>query len=183
MQGPWTLDRQPPDSDSQFAEGWMDLAAWKAFEHILYHQRPCMRLSLAPYGYRAEFFESAGRQMCAARHAEPVDTVDLGAARRYTGWKAANNTLESIQKARINDAESVFLRLSFAINASDISPTRRDTIAHALSAALTPSNTPRQARRVAVVAAIRRFGDDGDLDALVTSVMADALPRRRGYGP
>lgn len=182
LQGPWAGERKSPDPASQFAEGWMDLAARAVFEHVLHRRSPFKQVVLFPYQHRWEFFERGGRLMCDARHSVSV-RMSRAAARRCEGWRAANDTLQAMQRAGLPD--EVFLRLSFQLNVSDLSPAARDIVVQRFGAVFQPD--PRSARRsetTMTVSALKKYADDGRLDLLLDVVGSTARlngSARRGW--
>lgn len=172
MQGPWHDGRQSPDPASQFAEGWMDLAARTVFEHVLHNRSPCERVVLVPHPHRRDFFERGGRRMCDARHAVSP-RLARAAKRRSEGWRAATNTLQAMRRAGIPD--EVFLRLSFDLNASELSPTVRDTIVQRFGSAFNPDRqAARRSETAVLLGALGRYREDGSLDRLVETAKSTA---------
>jgi hypothetical protein len=157
MQGPWTDARKQPDRASQFAEGWMDLATMKVLEHALNDRRwSCRQHDLVPYHHTKEFFRSGGERMSEARRYSPEPNGNTAAESRRYGYNLAVYTLEAMRKARITDHVSAFLRLSFLLNTSELTPTARDTIASRLGGALRPPTKSDEDRRVARSDRLRR---------------------------
>lgn len=172
LQGPWDEGRQAPDPASQFAEGWMDLAARTVFEHVLHNRFPCERVELIPHEHRRDFFESGGRRMCDARH-KVSSRLARAANRRTEGWRAATNTLQAMQRAGIPD--EVFLQLSFELNTSDLSPAERDTLVQRFRAAFNPDQQfARQSAKASLLAALVRYHEDGCLERLIETARTTA---------
>jgi len=100
LQGPWVAERPRPDRASQFAEGWMDRAAWEVFTTTLNRT-----VKLLPYPYRDSFYQDGGRKMCEARH--NIDSngskhqMWAEANRRYEGWLAADLVLQALQDLKV----------------------------------------------------------------------------------
>lgn len=169
MQGPWRVERELPHPDSQFAEGWMDLAAWTVYEQVLNaDQSATGKLPrLMSYRHRQEMFRRGGSLMYDARHA-PLG--DRAASSRREGWQAATDTLQAMREFGIPDERSVFLSLSFRLNASDLSPSSRDTVSQKLGYALQPKITRQSARTVSVLQALSDFAQTSDLDVVLDAV-------------
>lgn len=170
MQGPWRSDRESPHPASQFAEGWMDLAAWTVYEQVLNDdQSTTGKLPrLMSYRHRQEMFRKGGSQMYDARHARHPGV--LAASSRREGWQAATDTLQAMREFGIPEVSLAFLRLSFHLNASELSPDQRDTISQKLGYALQPKVTRQSARTISVLQALSDFARNGDLDVVLDAV-------------
>ncbi|MGW1496448.1 hypothetical protein [Streptomyces sp. NPDC002402] len=166
LQGPYVPSRPVPDKGSQFAEGWMDLAAWTVFAQTL------GRTQLFPYPHDTSFYWDGGVTFAQARRNTKVEH-DLGAAqRRATGWQAAWALHQLYQQELgFTDPDVPFLRLSFHLNASAKTPTARDSVVTTLRAVLRPEPLRRvQSLWAPLVHALVRFNDDTDLEALLAVI-------------
>jgi hypothetical protein len=163
MQGPHTLSRRVPDKGSEFAEGWMDRAAWAVFERALSQKR----LPLYPHGNA--FHREGGTALYQGRRSTEGDHDVRAAARRDRGWKAASNLHQLYQEELgFPDPDLPFLRLSFRLNVSDVAPEHRDSAVATLLAVLKPRHHRRvQSLWAPLTNALIKFDEDTDLDALL----------------
>ncbi|MFJ7093837.1 hypothetical protein ACIQWL_26860 [Streptomyces mirabilis] len=182
LQGPcpWTSARATPDADSQFAEGWMDRAAWEIFEMALAQQGPCSNVDLFPYPHRRDFYKTGGGAFYDARH--DVKAAEEGgepaAGRRQQGWETFGIVLQELQKRHIHDALPSLLQLSFALNVSDVSPELRDSAVQTLHTVL------RQGKRSEpeagyLMAALVRYAKDRQLSAFLATAERVSLALRK----
>jgi hypothetical protein len=181
LQGPWAAERPRPDRGSQFAEGWMDRAAWEVFTTALSQIVPCRAVKLLPYPCRDGFYRDGGWRMCEARH----DTrrtngssheMWVEAHRRNEGWSAADLVLQALQELDVAEPVPTFLRFSFELNASTESPTQRDKLARWLADGLRPLIVPLESRRAEMLNGLQTYADGGDLPRLLAAIQSAASP-------
>jgi hypothetical protein len=153
----------------------MDRAAWEVFTTTLNRT-----VKLLPYPYRYSFYQDGGRKMCEARH--NIDSngskhqMWAEANRRYEGWLAADLVLQALQDLKVAEAVPTFLRLSFGLNASTESPTRRDQLARWLADGLRRRRVPVESRRVELLRVLGRYADDRDLPELLGAIKRAVRP-------
>lgn len=174
LQGPHDHLREVPENGSQFAEGWMDRAAWEVFQSV---GPP----TLFPYVCGGTFYNSGAIRAYAARHTPEVKYRISDAQRRTMGWQAACRVVEFLQGELGNTAAiDAFLRLSFEWNASDRTVTSRDTAAHLMGSVLRYDRPDRRHDLAQILLpALRDFAAGGSLDDLLDAVAE--VQRRQPY--
>lgn len=165
LQGPHGHSRDVPENGSQFAEGWMDRAAWEVFQSVEPE-------TIFPYACGATFYHSGGWRAYQARHTTDVKHRIMDARKRTLGWQAACRILEFFQSELGSiGASDAFLRLSFEWNASDRTLTSRDTAAQLMGSVLRYHRTDRRHDLAQILLpALQDFAAGGNLDDLLTAV-------------
>ncbi|WP_432159056.1 hypothetical protein [Streptomyces sp. bgisy153] len=157
LQGLWDGTREASDPSSQFAEGWMDKVALAVFEDALTGVPPCSQVQLIPYPHPHSFFADASRRLYHERHNDTsvAFAYMLPASARGRGVEAAELLIQTFRRLSVGNPLEAFLRLSFALNASNISPARRDAFVEYVHEGLGPGVPLSQ--EVDLSAALRRF--------------------------
>jgi hypothetical protein len=172
LQGPDGLDREVPDRDSQFAEGWMDRAAIKVLEDVLFHRVPIGAGGYFPHPFREELVLDAARRLCSQRNSLPAVSPTTtyrdrtAAARRSLGWRAAHQVVHAYERMGADDSDTHLLRLSFAINRSDWTASERDEFVEIVLLALRPAGPAAVERHRRAERALSRYANDWDMDSL-----------------
>lgn len=170
LQGLWDGTREAPDPSSQFAEGWMDKVALTIFEDALAGIPPCNQIRLIPYPHPDSFFLDTSRRLYYERHNDRggAFTSMLAASARGRGVDAAELLIQTFRRLNINNPLEAFLRLSLSLNASDISPTRRDTFVEYVHEGL--GRGAPLSREVDLSAALRRFAHGASVHTVLATL-------------
>jgi hypothetical protein len=165
LQGPWKHRRVQADANSRFAEGWMDVAAYRLHQSVdpEVHRVPTIGLMTAP---RLMAQMEAASDVHKARHSR--NEIDRAWSHRVIGRDAAERMFDLIGRLPESkgDAAKPFMHLSLALNVSMIDNYQRDrfvSIVHKLT--LFPSHQHR------LVPFVRDYLGDHNMQGLVDAVL------------
>jgi hypothetical protein len=165
LQGPWNHQRVQADANSRFAEGWMDVAAFRLHQSMdpVVHRMPTVDLMAAP---RLTAQLEAASDVHKARHSP--SSIDRAWSHRVIGRDAAERMFDLISRLPESkgDAAKPFMHLSLALNVSTIDNDERDhfvSMVHRLT--LRPSLEHR------LVPLVRDYLGDRNVQGLVDGVL------------
>ena len=169
LQAPYVHDREIPSPASEYAEGWMDEAAWHVLLRHLAH--PDAFSALLPCRFRADIFLDAAARTKAARIADAPNDYKLESvrARLRIGRRAATDVLSAFSEIAPDQGRDLFLSLSFALNVSDLTPTTRDRFVTDL-AALVGKTKRFLSVRVLAMRGLDQWRSERDLGSLLRLV-------------
>ncbi len=122
FQGPWTSLREQADANSRFAEGWMDVVAFRLHAELSLKDGSFVSL-MTPLRLAAQL--DAAEQVHAARRAP--QRSDRAWAHRAIGYDAAILMADRLTRlAGTQDAQTAFMHLSLSLNASSVANNDRD---------------------------------------------------------
>lgn len=162
LQGPYSDNREQADANSRFAEGWMDVAAYRLHDEILERLTPD-RLTLPA---RAASQSEAAQKVHFARRA-PSDS-DRAWPHRAIGAETAEKVASIFHRLPEfpDQARDPFMLLSLGLNSGPYTAAELDLFVTQLSAKLRTATDEAFA-----VKHLRRFLRTGDLHSLATEVL------------
>jgi len=180
MQGPYRQPRTVPPSWSPFAEGWMDQAAIVVMRRLIQRTLKCR--SEIPYPDRHELFLTGAEDLFRSRHNSAGSKIDdADAAGRRRGKAAAERIIGLYGRTRfVLDPYDIFLHLSIALNAADVSITRRDRFVQQVSDTLRCGSPYRDSVRARAERSLRQYATDKDISQLLDQLDSHYAPSRAG---
>lgn len=166
LQGPWVWPRMQADANSRFAEGWMDVVAYRLHAAVDAIQGDTSITDLMCPLRRAAQMQAADT-VHAARRAH--HDADRAWSHRAIGSEAANLLLDLLGRLpeSSDDPDTPFMQLSVSLNASSIDNTERD-----LFVSLIYQHLYLWSRSAPLVPLVRKYLTDHDTLGLVAHTTA-----------
>jgi hypothetical protein len=173
LQGPWAVGRMQADANSRFAEGWMDVVAYRLHAGLdAAFGNSSIADLMSPLRWAAQM--EAADAVYTARHAP--QEADRAWSHRALGTDAANFMLRLLGRLPDSrqDPGTPFMHLSVTLNASPLDNTERDRFV-----GFVHSCRNSELRCANFVPPVREYLQDGDTINLVARTLEVSRPPMR----